>query len=125
MLLNNLAFCHENVGNVDRAITMYIRTMDAVSEKFGPRHQLMGVAAYRLGVMYYAKAEYEKALPMYEMALEITAEYVDDVATSLFNIGQIYLSIGMHKKAETPLRQALRMRKEAADQAVVDKTYDS
>ena len=121
MLLNNLGFCNESIGNVDRAITFYIRTMDAATEVYGPRHPLVGVAAYRLGVMYYSKAEYERSLPMYELALEITGEYVDDVATSLFNIGSIYLSIGMHDKAEPPLREALRMRKEKADNQAAEK----
>ena len=95
--------------------------MDAATEVYGPRHPLVGVAAYRLGVMYYSKAEYERSLPMYELALEITGEYVDDVATSLFNIGSIYLSIGMHDKAEPPLREALRMRKEKADNQAAEK----
>eukprot|EP01043_Picozoa_sp_COSAG02_P019530 COSAG02_NODE_944_length_15732_cov_24.529265_5_plen_3702_part_01 len=120
MLLNNLGFCNESIGNVDRAITIYIRTMDAAKDEYGPRHPLVGVAAYRLGVMYYAKSEFERSLPMYELALEITGEYVDDVATSLFNIGSIYLSIGMHEKAEPPLREALRMRKEKADNAAAE-----
>jgi tetratricopeptide (TPR) repeat protein len=47
---------------------------------------------------------------MYELAIEITGDLVEDMSASLNNIGIVYLKMGMHDKAEPPLRQALAMR---------------
>jgi tetratricopeptide (TPR) repeat protein len=110
LLLNNLGYCYEQTNAVSLAIETYLKTMAAAQAQMGPRDQLVGVAAYRLGVMYFATGEFELALPMYELAIEITGDLVEDMSASLNNIGIVYLKMGMHDKAEPPLRQALAMR---------------
>jgi tetratricopeptide (TPR) repeat protein len=125
LLMNNLGFCHEQIGESGRALEIYTATIDVARQQLGERHPTVGVVAYRLGVLHFSIGNLEECLPMYELALDITGDYVDDISATYNNIGFVYLSIGLYNKAELNLRRALHLRTEMHDDDMHEDTLDT
>ena len=103
-------YCYEMINENKKAMEVYLETIKVARIELGERHPTVGVVAYRLGVLHFGMDMHEECLPWYELALDITGDYVDDPSATYHNIGFVYRSIGMYDKAEEPLRKALKMR---------------
>ncbi len=92
---------------------------------FGDRHPDTATSLNNLAFLYKSMGAYERALPLYEQALEIMqaalgdsqrdgkAERHPDTATSLNNLAGLYRSMGAYERALPLYEQALEIRQAA------------
>ena len=92
------------------------KSVKAGRDRLGERHPYVAQSYNNLAVLYCAMGRYEKALPLYQNALEISLEQLGErhpsVATSYNNLAALYESMGRYEEA-LPLHQnALEIRLE-------------
>lgn len=96
-ILNKLGFINRKMGNLDKAIALYKRSieLDATDD-------LTHIA---LGSIYKSVGDFDKAQEHYEKALEIDSQY----AITYYNYGNLFNDKGEHEKAEAMYLKALAL----------------
>ncbi len=83
---------------------------------YGEKHPAYATSLNNLAYVYDEMGRYEKALPLYQQALQIRKEVFGErhqnYAASLNNLAYVYDMIGSYKKALPLFQQALQIRKD-------------
>jgi tetratricopeptide (TPR) repeat protein len=114
-LLNNIGLVYDKLGQRERALQYYERTLP-IRREVGDRSG-EGVALNNIGAVYDKLGQREKALQYYERALPIRREVGDrsGEAATLSNIGFVYDSLGRREKALQYYERALLIQQEVGD----------
>ena len=112
IMLNNIGFLYDGLGQYDKAITSYRKAL-VIDEELGIKE---GIATdlNNIGEVYRAWGQYDKAIENYRKALAINEELGQQgsIATLLNNIGLVYKSWGQYDKAIENYRKALAIDEE-------------
>ena len=111
MLVNNLGFLYDELGDRQKAIGYYEQAM-AIDEKvYGKEHPDVAIDLNNLGSAYDALGEKENAIGYYEQALAIDEKVYGKehpkVAIRLNNLGLAYKGLGEIEKAIGYYEQAM------------------
>jgi tetratricopeptide (TPR) repeat protein len=83
------------------------------TDYFGDRHPETATSLNNLAVLYKSMGQYERALPLYESALEIRRSELGDrhpsTAGSLNNLAELYQSMGQYERALPLYESALEI----------------
>ncbi|MCH2023997.1 MAG: tetratricopeptide repeat protein [Saprospiraceae bacterium] len=114
--LRNLGAIYYYQGQLDKAESIWLRSMDITKEVLGEKHPDYAKNLNNLGIFYSGKGDYKKAESFYLQALDIKKEVLGEkhpnYATSLLNLGLVYKNLGDYTKAEPFYVQSMKIRKE-------------
>lgn len=99
-ILNKLAFINGKLGNVDKAVELYVRSLE-LDESDDLTHNA-------LASMYKAQGSLALAQEHYERALEID----DNYAITYYNYGNLLNAMGENEKAAQMYSHALSLRED-------------
>jgi hypothetical protein len=107
--LLNLAYCHYQLGDLDRAIEMYsrARTMLASSGRLSS----LQIALGNTGNVYFARQDYKTAQTYYNEAVQLARQVHDPAWEAVWsgNMAMVLIASGDYNAAETYNNQALAL----------------
>lgn len=99
----------------EEAKSIYSRLVDSLEKEFGSEHPLTATSYNNLGVAFYQKGEYYKALEYFLKASAIREKVLGyehpDTANTIHRIGAVYYCLGDYLKALEYSNNALEIRK--------------
>jgi len=107
----NIALCHQSNGYYDKAIKCYTEALRLEEISNGKNHKDSSATLYKLGQVYFAVGDLDKALFHFHGALEVEREnfsYANDlnnVARILIEIGYVHYFQGCHGLFHDVLRE--------------------
>ena len=114
--LNYLSNLYADMGEMDKSIFYFKKTVALRKEILGPKHLDYARSLNNLGSLYWDTGAYIDALPLYEEELEIRKEVLGAKSPkyllNLSDIGSLYSDIGDLDQALVFSRMALEIRKE-------------
>ena len=113
---NNLGFLKSNEGNLNMAITYYLKSLK-LNEEINNRSGFSSTYN-NIGAIYLHQGNIPKALEYFEKSLKISEELgnKENIANSLSNLGYIYKTEGDLKSAFKFYSESMNMQKEVNDQ---------
>ena len=101
--LNNLGYHYCRLGDYDKALPLYKRSLSTWENILGPEHPDVAVSLNNLGSLYASKGDFKKALPLLERALAIKEQTFGQehpgIARGLNNLGALYQLMGNYAQA--------------------------
>jgi tetratricopeptide (TPR) repeat protein len=102
-MLFQLGECESKLGNYDKALEYYEKSLAIGLKTLGDEHPDMVTSYNNIGSIWYNKGEYDKSLVYYEKCLKIRLKTLGDehpdVARSYNNIGVIWKNKSEYDKA--------------------------
>jgi tetratricopeptide (TPR) repeat protein len=93
---------------------MYEETRQILEAELGPQHPSIATTLNNLAALYLEMGEYEKALQLFQRALNIREKVLGtkhlDVAQTLNNLAELYLKTGEYEEALQLFQRALDIR---------------
>jgi len=112
-ILDSQTFLYYSLGLYNDSLKYQTKAYDFRFKKHGQDSLEIARSNNLLGILYEAKGEYKKALPLYEKALKIYEELLGinhpDTAGSYNNLAGLYKSMGENKKALPLYEKALKI----------------
>ncbi|CAF1100326.1 unnamed protein product, partial [Didymodactylos carnosus] len=100
---NQLGYVKGRLGDNEKAIWYYGKTLPIGENSLPPNHALLATYYSNIGSVYDHMGEYSKALSFYEKSLEIKEKTLPpnhpDLATFYNNLGVVYKNMGQYMKA--------------------------
>ena len=113
----------------ENAITLYREALRALRASLGEEHPEVGATYNNIGALFYAEAQYEKALTSFtaarkaygggkvsshnSQAFNTTVEYLAEIILIWHNIGEVHLQKNEPRKALTAYNSALLLLKDS------------
>lgn len=110
--LNNLAGTHRLMGRYDRAEEEFSACVELYRRTLGEEHVLYASGLNNLSLLCLERGELDRAAELLKKAgdvLEKHPEWVEELATSLCNLGELHRRLGRLEEAEGDLCRALRL----------------
>ena len=111
--MNTLAQFHHDLGNYDRAETLYKQALTIRYDILGSSHPDIAANINDLGLLLFDRGDYEEAKPFYREALAmwhgLGIEESPDLAPCLNNLATVLKAEGDYSAAEPLARRALAM----------------
>jgi CHAT domain-containing protein/uncharacterized protein HemY len=110
---SNLATCYSQLGDYDRAIGIYARSV-ALNERAGAKVYLQ-ISLGGTGRAYLLKGEFKSAIPYLQRALSVASEIDSnaDAAITAGNLSAVYSELGDWPNAESLNQEAIRLKNSA------------
>jgi tetratricopeptide (TPR) repeat protein len=114
---SNLGVSFENLGKWTEAETSYLRCADIVDEMDESFSELGIRVLMNLGQLYVKQGDGEKAIRVYQQALEISQELDDDqVESSIWNnLGTVHTRLKQHQDAAECFQKSLELAQRRGD----------
>ncbi len=119
IMLNNIGFLYDSLGQYDKAIENYRKAL-AIFDELGEQGSV-ATLLNNIGLVYGSWGQYDKAIENYRKALAIDEELgkKEGIAIDLNNIGMVYKSWGQYDKAIENYRKAFAIFEELGQQGSV------
>ncbi|MFK5975329.1 MAG: tetratricopeptide repeat protein, partial [Sulfurovum sp.] len=118
VLLNNLAFIYEDMGEYEKSEPLYLKSLKITAERLGENHLSTAFFYNNLAGLYESMGKYEKSEPLYLKALKIREESLgknhSKTAISYHNLASLYKSMREYKKAEPLYLKAQKIIEESS-----------
>ena len=115
--LNNLALMHQNLGQFDKAESLYHQAIEITRKTIGEDHPSFAMRLNNLASLYWHMGRYEEAEPLYHQAIKITRKTIGedhpDFAIGLNNLAGLYEDMGRYAEAEPLFHQAMEIDRKA------------
>ncbi len=110
-LLHNLAEIYRSMGEYDKALEFYQKSLVIWEEVLGIKHPDTARSYNNIGLVYDSIGEYDKALEFYQKALAIREEVLGikhpDTASSYNNIAVLYYKMRNYPKSAKYMQKAV------------------
>lgn len=106
-------FIYDYMSDYDAALECFKNALGQASNLYGQDNSnIVGSLYTCIGAVYQRKGNFEQAMEMYQKSLDMARGAGDetDLATSLNDIGMIYLDTGEYQKALNYLKESLAIR---------------
>ncbi len=102
-IINNLAVCHNKIGDFTKAIELAEQSLDLFKELVSENHQEYNVRLNNIARSYQKIGEYEKAEELFFESIEnakmVLGEDHPKVNIRLYNLATLYSNLGEYEKA--------------------------
>lgn len=109
--LKNLAEAYEDNGDYLKAESLYLKSLEVITQTLGIDHPIGAFALINLADLYIQMEDYLKAEPLYLKSLEVINKSLGPnhffAALAMNNIGGMYKNMGEYIKAEMMYLQSL------------------
>ncbi|NQY63541.1 MAG: tetratricopeptide repeat protein [Alteromonadaceae bacterium] len=68
---HNLAGLYESMGDYDRALPLYLRSLDIKEKVLGAEHPAVATSLNNLAGLYESTGDTDRALPLYQRSIDI------------------------------------------------------
>jgi tetratricopeptide (TPR) repeat protein len=116
ILLNNMGYFFEKIGDYQSALLLLKEALKITKEVLGSKHPNYATSLNNLASLYKTIGEHEKALPLLEESLKIRKEVLGtrhpSYAVSLDNLASLYKTMGNYEQALSLFKEVKNILKE-------------
>jgi|WetSurMetagenome_2_1015567.scaffolds.fasta_scaffold11555_4 tetratricopeptide (TPR) repeat protein len=116
ILLNNMGYFFEKIGDYQSALLLLKETLKITKEVLGSKHPNYATSLNNLASLYKTIGEHEKALSLHEEGLNVIKEVLGtrhpSYAVSLDNLASLYKTMGNYEQALPLFKEVKNILKE-------------